>query len=82
MVKEGEPSRAALQAEALAHLLACLHSAVGLMDEVGQDCDARVVEAHAAQLAAGKEWPGEPITPPIFGSGSVSDPAHSGLISR
>lgn len=54
----GEESRAAIQAEALAHLLAVLKSAVQLMDECGEDVDARIVEAHAGQLAAGKEWPG------------------------
>jgi hypothetical protein len=53
-----------IAAEALPHLLACLRGAVELLDEVGQDVDARVVEAHAAELAAGREWPGEPITPP------------------
>lgn len=48
---------------ALAHLLACLDRAVALMDEVGCDVDARVVEAHRAELAAGREWPGEPVKP-------------------
>lgn len=54
----GEESRAAIQAEALAHLLAVLKSAAKLMDESMFDVDARIIEAHAAQLAAGKEWPG------------------------
>lgn len=58
--------RAAEQAEALAHLLACLDSAVRLLDEVGQDVDARIVEAHVAQLRRGREWPGDPITPPVL----------------
>lgn len=49
---------------ALAHLLACLRSGVEALDERGQDVDARIVEAHAAALAAGREWPGQPITAP------------------
>lgn len=52
--------------EALAHLMGCLRRAVELLDETGADGDARVVEAHAAQLAAGREWPGsgDAITSP------------------
>lgn len=61
-----EQERAAESAEALAHLLACLDAAVRLLDEVGQDVDARIVEAHAAQLRRGREWPGDPITPPTL----------------
>lgn len=55
---------AAIKTEALAHLLACLRSAVRLLDENGNDVDARVVEAHAAALARGEEWYGDPIVPP------------------
>lgn len=55
---------AAIKTEALAHLLACLRSAVRLMDECSNDVDARVVEAHAAALARGEEWYGDPIVPP------------------
>lgn len=52
----------------LAHLLACLRRGVALMDEAGLDVDARIIEAHTAQLAAGREWPGsgDPITPPVL----------------
>jgi hypothetical protein len=49
--------------EALAHLLACLGTAVDLMDASGFDVDARVIEAHRAELAAGREWPGQAIRP-------------------
>lgn len=52
--------------DALAHLLACLDESVRLLDESGQDCDARVVESHRAQLAAGREWPGMPIAEPVW----------------
>jgi hypothetical protein len=48
---------------ALAHLLACLDRAVKLMDEAMFTVDARVVEAHRAELAAGREWPGQPVKP-------------------
>lgn len=48
--------------EGLAWLLAILDSAVRLMDECGLDVDARILEAHRAELAAGREWPGMPIT--------------------
>lgn len=59
IVDEGDgKSRAAIQAEALAHLLAVIKSAVQLLDENLADVDARILEAHMAQLAAGKEWPG------------------------
>lgn len=61
-VKPGEvqdpPSAETIQREALPHLLAVLKGAVKLMDEIGSDVDARVIEAHAAELAAGREWPG------------------------
>lgn len=51
----------------LAWLLACLRRAVEALDEIGCDVDARVVEAHRAELAAGREWPGERVTcPPEF----------------
>ena len=56
----------------LAHLLACLDRAVVLMDECGFDCDARVVEAHRAQLARGREWYGDPINPVTFPDGSTN----------
>lgn len=51
----------AASGEGLAHLFACLRRAVDLLDDCGFDIDARVVEAHAAQLARGEEWPGDPI---------------------
>ncbi len=57
--------RVALAAEALAHLLACLDRAVRLMDEAGMDVDARVVEAHRAMLARGREWPGDEVRSPF-----------------
>ena len=53
-----------MSAEALPWLLACLDHAVRLLDEVGADIDARVVEAHRAELARGREWPGDPIVSP------------------
>lgn len=55
---------AAIKTEALAHLLACLRTAVELLDENMNDVDARVVEAHVAALARGEEWYGDPIAPP------------------
>lgn len=48
----------------LAWLLACLDRAVAALDEIGCNVDARIVEAHRAELAAGREWPGEPVTCP------------------
>ncbi len=51
----------------LAWLLACLDRAVALLDESGFDVDARIVEAHRAELVAGREWPGSTVTcPPAF----------------
>jgi len=73
--EKGEESRAAIQAQALAHLLAILKSAVQLMDECGQDVDARVIEAHAAQLAAGREWPG--VTSAEIESCGPDSPIHA-----
>lgn len=54
-----------MSTEALAHLLACLDRAVECMDDAGFDIDARVVEAHRAELVAGREWPGQPISPSL-----------------
>lgn len=71
-VAESPSGEAARHTAALAHLLACLKKAVSVMDECGEDVDARVLEAHAAQLAAGREWPGEPIEPCVFSDGSTS----------
>lgn len=67
---------AVVKAEALAHLLACLKEAIRLLDECGEDIDARVIEAHAAQLAAGREWPGEFIETPFLerGEGNLKEP--------
>jgi hypothetical protein len=48
----------------LAWLLGCLDSAVECLDWCGRDVDARVVEAHRAQLARGEEWYGDPVTSP------------------
>jgi hypothetical protein len=64
VLREATPADAARGAEALAHLLACLDRAVAVLDDIGSDVDARVVEAHRAQLVRGREWPGDPITPP------------------
>lgn len=56
----------------LPHLLGCLTRAVELLDRTGHDVDARVIEAHRAELVAGREWPGDPIpdyvdrVPPVF----------------
>lgn len=63
----GEPAHHALE---LAHLLAVLRGAVKLCDEIGSDVDARIIEAHAAQLARGREWPGDVISP------ATTDPEH------
>jgi hypothetical protein len=63
-LRVARPEDAARGAEALAHLLACLDNAVRLLDESMFDVDARIVEAHRAQLARGREWPGDPIVPP------------------
>lgn len=67
-VVPGKPTpdqrRIAAQAEALAHLLACLDHAADELHAIGADVDARVIQAHRAQLARGHEWPGDPITPP------------------
>lgn len=49
--------------EALEHLLAILRFCELALDENGRDTDARVLEAHRAQLARGKEWPGDPVDP-------------------
>lgn len=53
-----------MSTQALAWLLACLDNAVRALDDVGCDVDARVVEAHRAELARGKEWPGDLIVSP------------------
>jgi hypothetical protein len=42
----------------LSWLLAVIDGAVQVLDSVGRDVDARVLEAHRAQLVAGKQWPG------------------------
>ena len=75
---------AVVKAEALVHLLACLKGAIKLLDECGEDIDARVVEAHAAQLAAGREWPGEPIETPFLeaGEGDLKEPWAQVLAKR
>lgn len=62
-VAQGHHPLVAAHGMALAHLLACLDRAVDLLDESGCDVDARVVEAHRAQLARGAEWPGDPVRP-------------------
>jgi hypothetical protein len=49
--------------EALTHLLAILKFCEESLDENGFDSSARVLEAHRAQLARGKEWPGDEIDP-------------------
>lgn len=59
--------------EALAHLLACLDSAAEMLHESLADVDAYVIEAHRAQLAAGREWPGDPVVSPW----PVVGPAHA-----
>ena len=62
-LRVARPGDASRGAEALAHLLACLDNAVRALTEVGCDVDARVIEAHRAQLARGREWPGDEIEP-------------------
>lgn len=57
------PDDAARGAEALAHLLAVLDHAVEALDWIGSDVDAKILAAHRAQLARGREWPGDEITP-------------------
>lgn len=57
------PADAARGAEALAHLLAVLENAARVLEERMFDVDAKIVEAHRAQLARGREWPGDEITP-------------------
>ncbi len=69
VVGDGEAARGA---EALAHLLACLDEAARLMRQCGQDVDCQVIEAHAAQLRRGREWPGDRIEPTVFSDGSTS----------
>lgn len=66
LVRPSEPSPGVM---ALAHLLACLDHAVELLNETGADVDARVVEAHRAQLARGREWPGDTISAPDLDGG-------------
>ena len=56
--------------EQLQHLLSCLDLAITELDAIGCDVDARVIEAHRAQLARGKEWPGDAIAPVVFSDGS------------
>lgn len=63
--KRAEVRERAKTDEPLAHLLAILDAAADLMREIGCDADAAVLEAHRAQLVAGREWPGEPITSPF-----------------
>lgn len=63
----------------LAHLLACLDRAVKCLDECMFDVDARVVEAHRAQLAKGREWYGEPIAPTVFSDGSTNSDEEESL---
>lgn len=46
---------------ALAHLLAVLHAAADALDETYEDVDSNIVRAHAAELAAGRNWPGMTI---------------------
>lgn len=63
--------------EHLAWLLGCLDSAVECLDWCGRDVDARIVEAHRAQLAAGREWPGEPVEcPPEFHDACGCEKCH------
>lgn len=64
-------------AEALAHLLACLDHGARILREIGSDVDAYVIEAHRAQLAAGREWPGQPITPPFDLDGNPKEARHA-----
>jgi hypothetical protein len=51
--------------EPLAHLLGCLDHCAELLRWTLADVDALVIEAHRAQLAAGKEWPGDRIKSPF-----------------
>jgi hypothetical protein len=43
----------------LAHLIAVLHDAGSELIRWGSDIDGRILQAHAAQLARGREWPGD-----------------------
>jgi hypothetical protein len=42
----------------LAHLLAIIESAARLLEENLADIDGKILRAHGAELAAGREWPG------------------------
>jgi len=46
----------------LAHLLLIIGKAANLLEEELADVDAAILRAHGAELAAGREWPGMPIT--------------------
>lgn len=46
----------------LAHLLAVIEQAAKLLDESLADVDAAILRAHGAELARGREWPGDRIT--------------------
>lgn len=59
------PEDASAGAEALAHLLAVLDNAERVLHECMFDVDARILAAHRAQLARGREWPGDEIRSPI-----------------
>lgn len=50
---------AAESAMQLAHLLGVLRNAAKHMNDWGFDVDARIIEAHCAQLQRGYEWPGD-----------------------
>lgn len=58
--------------EPLAHLLAVLESASELLRDVGCDVDAQVLDAHRAQLARGREWPGDAVAPVVFTDGTTN----------
>jgi len=64
--------RAAAAGEPLAHLLAVIRTAVDLLDEAGLDVDARILEAHRAQLGRGREWPGDAVAPAVLPDGSTT----------
>jgi hypothetical protein len=45
----------------LAHLLAIIESAAKLLDENMADVDAAILRAHGAEMARGREWPGDDV---------------------
>lgn len=74
--KSAEVRERAKTDEPLAHLLAVLDAAADIMREIGCDVDAVVLDSHRAQLVAGREWPGQPITSPFPPDLAVAEQAE------